>query len=71
MERSVAKNKLRYTIMLSDEDSKSYDGVVALKPYGVKVSTEKEDCINHVSKRMGTALSNLVAKAKAQKQSTS
>ena len=29
---------------------------------------DKEDCINHVSKRMGTALRNIVATSKAQKQ---
>ena len=69
--RSVARNKLRYTTMLSDGDSKSYDAVVALKPYGDKVRIDKEDCINHVSKRMGTALRNLVATAKAQQQSIS
>ena len=69
--RSVARNKLRYTTMLSDGDSKSYDAVVALKPYGDEVRTDNEDRINHVSKRMDTALHNLVATAKAQRQSIS
>ena len=69
--RSIKKNNFKYTTMLSDGDSKSYGAIVALKPYGDKVSIEKEDCVNHVSKRMGTALRNLVAKAKAQKRSIS
>jgi len=68
--RLVAKNKLRYAKMLSDGDCKSYDGV-ALKPYGDEVRIDKEDCINHVSKRMGTVLCNLVATANAQQQSIS
>ena len=68
--RSVEVNKMRYTTMLCDGDSKSYDSVKAHSVYG-DVSITKEDCINHVSKRMGTALRNLVAIAKAKKESIS
>ena len=67
--RSEQEHNLRYTVMLSDGDSKAYDSVVADKPYGDTVAIEKEDCVNHVSKRMGTALRNLVATSKAQQQS--
>ena len=67
--RSVQENNLQYTVMLSDGDSKAYDSVVSDKPYGESISIEKEDCVNHVSKRMGTALRNLVATSKVQKQS--
>ena len=69
--RSVEKNKYRYTTMLSDGDSKAYDAVIALRPYGDDVLIFKEDCINHVAKRMGTALRTIVATAKAQKESIS
>ena len=69
--RSIVKNKFRYTTMLSDGDSKLYDAIIALEPYGENVYIDKEDCVNHVSKRMGTALCTLVATAKAQKQSIS
>ena len=37
--------------MISDGDSKSYNAIKSLK-YAVT----KEECLNHVSKRMGTAL---------------
>ena len=63
--------KLRYTAMLCDGDSKSYDAVVEAAVYGEDVLISKEDCINHVSKRMGTALRNLVASSRAQKESIS
>ena len=69
--RSVDKNNYRYTTMLSDGDSKAYDAVTTLKPYWDDVLITKEDCINHVAKRMGTALRILVATAKAQKESIS
>ena len=31
-----------------------------LKPYGAEVVIDKEECINHVSKRLGTEMRNLV-----------
>ena len=67
--RLEQKHNLRYTVMLSDGDSKAYDSVVSDKPYGQDIAIEKEDCVNHISKRMGTALRNLVATSKAQRQS--
>ena len=67
--RSVKKNNFRYTAILSDGDSKAYDAVKALEVYGENKEIQKEDCINHVAKRMGTALRNLVEVSKAQKKS--
>ncbi len=69
-QRSIPKHKLRYTTVLSDGDSKSYDALVEGKVYG-EVKIEKEECVNHVSKRMGKALRNLVDECKSQKQSIS
>lgn len=63
--RSVKDHSLRYTTMLSDGDSKAYDAVCESNVYGNEVKIEKEDCVNHVAKRMGTALRKL----KAQKSS--
>ncbi|GFS27737.1 hypothetical protein ElyMa_005299200 [Elysia marginata] len=34
---------------------------IFVQPYGPEVEIEKEDCINHVGKRLGAALRNLVA----------
>jgi hypothetical protein len=50
--RSVEKNNLQYTQMLSDGDSSAYKAVVDVAGYPVT----KLECVNHVDKRMGTAL---------------
>ena len=70
-QRSESEHQLRYTTMLCDGDSKAFDAVTESKCYGPDKEIVKEDCINHVSKRMGTALKNLVSTAKAQKESIS
>ena len=57
--------------MLCDGDSEAYDAVQKSKVYGPCTNVMKEDCTNHVSKRMGTALRNLIAVSKAQKESLS
>lgn len=69
--RSVQKYGLRYTTMLSDGDSKSFKHIVEEEVYGKDVTMNKEDCVNHVSKRMGTALKNLKDQCTAQGQSIS
>jgi len=40
-----------------------------MDPYGESFSIEKEDWVNHISKRISTALRNLVATSEAKKQS--
>ena len=56
--RSLAKHGIRYTGFLGDGDSEAYTAVVNQDVYdGVHV--EREECINHAHKRMGTALINL------------
>ena len=57
--------------MVCDGDSKSYDAVCQERVYGNQKSIQKEDCINHISKRMGTALRKLVDVLKAQGKSIS
>ena len=69
--RSMDKHKLRYLTVFSDGDSKSYDALVAEKVYGDELEIKKEECINHVSKRMGTALRKLKGELKARGQSIS
>ena len=59
--RSVMKHNMRYTIVVSDGDSKSFNAVSEKRPYGPDCMIEKEDYINHVCKRLGFALRNLVA----------
>lgn len=49
---------LRFTTFLSDGDSKAYNEVCDAKVYGA-AAISKEDCTNHVAKRLGTALRKL------------
>ncbi|GBL78820.1 hypothetical protein AVEN_11057-1 [Araneus ventricosus] len=50
----------RYTSLLSDGDSKAFLELNERKIYGSQVEIKKEECINHVSKRLGTALRKTV-----------
>ena len=59
--RSEEKLGCRYVIVVSDGDSKSYNAVKEDQPYGPDYPIYKEECINHVAKRLGTALRNLTA----------
>ena len=63
--RSLQLHNRRYRYYVSDGDSKGFSAVTKLKPYGDDVSIEKVDCVNHVGKRMGTALRKLVKSSKA------
>ncbi|XP_075736299.1 uncharacterized protein LOC119161920 [Rhipicephalus microplus] len=49
---------LRFTIFLSDGDSKAYNGVCDANVYP-DTPIEKEECTNHVAKRLGTGLRKL------------
>ncbi|XP_075732280.1 uncharacterized protein LOC119186949 [Rhipicephalus microplus] len=62
-QRSLERHGLRYTTMLSGGDSRTFCAIQDAKLYGY-IDVQKEDCINHVQKRMGTALRNLVQKQK-------
>ena len=54
--RRVQLHNMRYTTVLSDGDSKMYDTLI-----GPDYPVVKEECLNHVGKRLGTALRNVVA----------
>ena len=55
-EHSLRKHGMRYIPFVGDGDSKCYASVTKSEPYGPGVFIPKEDCIGHVTKRMGTAL---------------
>ncbi|KAH7938049.1 hypothetical protein HPB49_019527 [Dermacentor silvarum] len=61
--RSPRKNGLRYMTILSDGDSRWFHALQEADVYGF-IKIQKEDCVNHAQKRMGTALSNLIARHK-------
>ncbi|XP_070379643.1 uncharacterized protein [Dermacentor albipictus] len=60
--RSLTKHNLCYTTIVSDGDSATYSALVKENVYGL-VPVVKEECFNHVQKRMGAALRNLVQKS--------
>ncbi len=49
---------------LLDGDSKSYTALIESNVYADMIEIKKEECINHVSKRMGKAPLNLVDQCK-------
>ena len=57
--RSEATLAMRYTTMISDGDSSSYNALEEEKPYGAEHKIYKEECVNHVAKRLGTRLRKL------------
>ncbi|XP_075528758.1 uncharacterized protein LOC142560487 [Dermacentor variabilis] len=60
--RSAPKHNLCYTTLVSNGGSATFSALVQEKVYGL-VPISKEECLNHVQKRMGTALRNLVQKS--------
>ena len=61
--RSMEKHNFRYTTVLSDGDSRTYKRLCDLDVYdGIPIT--KEECVNHVGKRMSTALRNLTKEKK-------
>lgn len=54
----------RYTTMLSDGDSSAYTRLKNIIVYK-DIQITKEECVNHVGKRLGTGLRELVKKCKA------
>ena len=56
--RSIERHNLFYGIYVGDGDSSSFGAVArAVKEhYGNDYDTEKEDCIGHIQKRLGTNL---------------
>ena len=59
--RSIEKHNMRYTRMLSDGDSAAFS---AVKNIYNGVEVKKLECVNHVDKRMGTALLKLAREKK-------
>ncbi|GFS56390.1 uncharacterized protein TNCV_4388621 [Trichonephila clavipes] len=55
----------RHTTLLSDGDAKTHKFLNSLKIYGPDIDILKEECINHVSKRLGTSLRYLVKDGRA------
>ena len=57
--RSEEKYNLRYVTFIGDGDCKGYQAVANSSPYGTECEVEKEECVGHVQKRVGTRLRDL------------
>ncbi|GFV79310.1 uncharacterized protein TNCV_71771 [Trichonephila clavipes] len=55
-QRSLKECNMCYTCILSDGDSKTFQHLMSLNIYGKGKPIKKEECINHISKRLGTAI---------------
>lgn len=60
-EKSLRKNCLKCTTVLSDGDSRTLLPLQEADVY-VFIKVQKKDCVNHVQKHMGAALCNLAAR---------
>ena len=59
--------KFRYTTVLSEGDGKTCGTLGNTTVYGDSIDLRKEESTNHVTKRMGTALNNLISLCNASK----
>ncbi|GFY11750.1 uncharacterized protein TNCV_1529421 [Trichonephila clavipes] len=65
--RSFSDCQIRFVSMLSDGDSKTFQFLSHNKTYGSHIKIEKEECLNHIAKRLGTSLRNEVKEWKVKK----
>ena len=54
--RSIERHNFRYVTLLSDGDARTHNHLETLNVYGDDHHISKEECVNHVAKRMGSAL---------------
>ena len=66
-QRSINNYSIRYNPFVGDGDSSDYSPIEREHPYGATVFVRKEECVNHVTKRMRTNLRRLVKEYKRQK----
>lgn len=53
-----------YTVLLRDGDSKKFKAIQESNVYATSVNIKKEEYVNHVGKRKGTAFRKLVESEK-------
>ena len=51
-QRSVEKHNLRYTVVISDGDSKTIKHLNDNRPYG-EIEITKHECVGHIQKHLG------------------
>lgn len=63
--RSVDLMDAQYTSILGDGDAAVISALNTMQPYGAHVAVEKQECINHMSKRMFKGLENVLKESTA------
>ena len=63
----MEKHKLRYVTLLSDGDAKTFNVLNTIRPYGEDIEIDKEECVNHVCKHLGTELRNVASDCQKRK----
>ena len=53
------QHQMRYSTLVGDGDTKTFLALTKGKPYGDAFTVKKEECVNHVSKRLNTGLRHL------------
>ncbi|KAE8739199.1 hypothetical protein FOCC_FOCC015305 [Frankliniella occidentalis] len=66
--RSIQEANMRHTKFVSDGDAKSLPALLKAKPYGDDIIISKDECVNHIGKRMGTALRKVVHDSSKKKE---
>ena len=69
MWRRSEERQLRYLTFIGDGDCKAHKAVMESQPYGPAVHVQKEECVGHVQKRVGTRLRDLKKRLAGQKLS--
>ncbi|GFS62882.1 uncharacterized protein TNCV_2276031 [Trichonephila clavipes] len=65
--RSISDCQMRFVSMLSDGDSKTFQFLSDNKIYGSDIKIKREECLNHIAKKIGTSLRNKVKEWKVKK----
>ena len=58
--RSIKLHNIRYRPFIGDGDCASFSMIEKEMPYGPLVDIKKSECVNHITKRMGTGLRQLL-----------
>ena len=65
--RSINSYSIRHNPYIGESGSNAYSTIDRERPYGATVFVRKKECVNYVTKRMGTNLRRLVKEYKGKK----
>ena len=62
--QSIQTHNVQYNPLIGDGNSRAYATVNKSRPYGPVLFIRKEECVNHVTKRIGSNLRRLMKQYK-------